>query len=293
MGLAGYPNGEIYRVDSPDLTVQISRAYFQEIFGLGGEQERQEADENQLAQITDISRITFIFGKFSLNDFFDDTIYAHNPRTQFMNWAFMDNGAWDYAADTRGYTWGFYLEFNQAHWALRLASVLEPDRANQMGMDLDISHAHGDNLELEVRYSVEDHPGKTKLVFYENHAHMGSYGLAVSQNPSAPDVVSTRDYRIKYGAGLNVEQEITKDVGFFGRWGWNDGTTETWAFTEIDTTLALGLNVVGSLWGRVLDNIGVGFITDGLSGDHATYLASGGYGFIIGDGALDYSREQI
>ena len=293
LGLAGAPNGEIYRVNSPDLAFQISRAYYQHILGLGGEKEKVDPDKNQLADLVDIARLTFVFGKFSLNDFFDNNTYSHDPRTQFFNWAFMDNGAWDYAADTRGYTWGMYLEFNQPAWAVRFASVLEPDQANQMGLDMNISQAHGDNLELEGRYSIKDRAGKVRLLVYENHAHMGSYQLALAQSPSSPNIISTRDYRIKYGLGINVEQEITKELGFFSRWGWNDGNTETWAFTEIDNTFSFGFNLKGDLWNRNADNIGMGFITNGLSGDHASYLAAGGYGFLIGDGALDYAREQI
>lgn len=293
LGIAGYPNGEIYRVSTPDVTGQISRIYLQQIFGFGGDKDTIEADKNQLSDTPDKSRLTVIFGKFSLNDFFDDDVYSHDPRTQFLNWALMDNGAWDYASDTRGYTWGFYFEFNQPRWALRFATVLEPDQANQMGMDLDVSHAHGDNVEFEYRYGIAGHPGKLRALYYENHAHMGNYQLAVAQNPTAPDVISTRSYSIKYGLGLNIEQEITGDLGFFGRWGWDDGTTETWCFAEIDTSISFGFNLTGNLWGRKPDNVGIGFISNGLSGDHANYLASGGYGFIIGDGALDYAQEQI
>jgi high affinity Mn2+ porin len=292
-GVAGFPNGEIYRVDSSDPKLNISRLFIQQVFGLGGGSDFVGTDKNQMAGYSDKESIKFTFGKFSLNDYFDNNSYSHDPRTQFLNWGLMDNGAWDYAADTRGYTWGFYFEFNKEFWTLRFASVLEPDNANQTGLDLNIHNAHADNAELEMRYHLFLKPGALRLLYFVNHAFMGSYHIAMLQSANAPDVTLSRDYRTKYGYGLNLEQELSNVFGVFSRWSFNDGATETWAFTEIEAAFSLGVNIKGSLWKRENDNIGAAIMINAISDDHLNYLKSGGQGFLIGDGKLNYAPEQI
>jgi high affinity Mn2+ porin len=292
-GVAGFPNGEIYRVDTPSAKLNPSRLYLQHVIELGGEKEVLDSDKNQLADRLDRKRITLVLGKFSLNDFFDDNTYSHDPRTQFMNWALMDDAAWDYAADTRGYTWGLYVEFNQPVWAARFAFVTEPIEANAMQLDPHLETAYGANWEFEYRYALQDHPGKTRLLSYLNRAHMGSYSATLANPSLGEDVTQTRQYRLKYGFGLNLEQELNSSLGAFMRAGWDDGTTETWNFTEVDRTISLGISQKGAPWRRAGDTFGLALISNWLSADHAHYLAAGGYGFIIGDGALNYAPEQI
>jgi high affinity Mn2+ porin len=293
-GVAGYPNGEVYRVDTPSLKFNLSRLYLKQSFGLGNEAwEAVDPDKNQLGGHRLISSVTVMAGKLSLNDFLDDNSYSHDPRTQFLNWALMDNGAWDYAADTRGYTWMLALVLNQPRWTLRLASGLVPLDANGLEFDLNIAHARGDNAEFEYRYPIADRSGKARLLAYVNSAHMGDYAQAVALAARTPDIKVTRDYRTKVGLGLNVEQELTASLGAFLRLGWNDGKTETWAFTEIDRTISLGLSLKGELWGRAGDTLGGAGILNGLSKEHADYLTAGGVGFIVGDGSLSYAPELI
>ena len=239
-GVAGFPNGEIYRVDTPSAKLTVSRIYLQQVFGLGGEKESLDSGQNQLAGKDDKRRLTLVLGKFSLNDFLDDNIYSHDPRTQFLNWALMDNAAWDYAADTRGYTWGIFIELNQPVWAARLAFVTEPVEANAMQLDPHIEDAYGANWEFEYRTSLQTHPGKARLLSYLNRAHMGSYSETLANPAFNEDVTQTRAYRFKYGFGLNLEQELNPSLGAFMRAGWNDGTTETWNFTEVDRTISAG-----------------------------------------------------
>jgi high affinity Mn2+ porin len=292
-GLAGFPNGEIYRVDDPSFKLVLSRLYFQQVWGFSQATENSPTGQNQLPGKVSIDRFTFVMGKFSMTDFFDGNTYAHDPRPQFMNWALFANGAWDYAADTRGYTWGIYGEYNRASWALRAASVLVPRQANQETLETRVDRARADNVEAEWRYRLAAEPGKIRLMSYVNHADMGNYADAVAQSPSAPDITQTRDYRIKYGFGLNMEQALTKELGFFARAGWNDGHTETWAFTEIDRAFTMGFSLAGARWSRPEDCIGLGFAVNGLSSEHRAYLSHGGLGFLIGDGALNYAPEQI
>lgn len=293
VGLAGASNGDAYRINTSAAAGNTSRLFFKQVFGLGGPNETISPDKNQLGAEVNQNRLTVVAGKFSLTDFFDGNSYSHDPRTQFMNWAIMDNGAWDFAADTRGYTSGFMLEYNRVNWALRFASVLEPKTANGMEMDLDIPQAHGDNAEFEYRYSVNAHPGKVRILAYANHAHMGNYRNALKLSPVNPDITQTETYCVKYGFGLNFEQEITKYLGGFLRAGWNDGATESWAYTEIDRTVSLGVILNGSLWKRPDDIVGLAVVVNGISPDHRAYLEAGGYGFIIGDGRLNYALEQI
>ncbi len=293
LGIAGFPNGEIYRVGSSAPEIHVARLYLKQIFSLGNAREYLHDDENQIRGYIPVHRITLIAGRFSLSDFFDNNEYSHDPRTQFLNWALMDNGAWDYAADTTGYTWGVYLSYNEKNWALRLATAMEPEQANQMELDTDLRQAHGDQIEVERRYHIGKHRGAVRVMYYENHADMGSYA-EVLQNPVYNmNIVKTRAYRTKYGFGLNVQQELTHDLGAFGRLGWDDGATESWAFAEIDRTASIGASLKGANWHRPADRVGLAAVVNGLSEDHAAYLAAGGYGFMIGDGRLNYAPEEI
>lgn len=296
-GIAAFPNGEIYRVDDPSPKLSISRLFISEVLGLGGSQNKLEDDQNQLLQTVDERRLTLVGGKFSLNDYLDGNAYAHDPRTQFLNWSLMDNGAWDYAADTRGYTWGVYLELHLEKWSFRWASVLVPKAANQLALDSRFLVVRGDNAEAEYRYQLApEHAGKLRFLAYRNVAHMGSYSQALANSSGQLDITQseTPENRVKYGFGLNVEQALGSDLGVFGRLGWDNGSTETWAFTEIDRSLSAGALLKGTSWGRGLDTLGAALIWSKLQADHANYLGAGGQGFILGDGALlHYGAEEI
>jgi high affinity Mn2+ porin len=293
-GIAGFPNGEVYRIGNPAPVVVMARLYLQQTFGFGEETEPVADAPDQLPGRYPVRRLVVKFGKFSLADSFDDNRFSHDPRAQFLNWALMDNGAWDYAADTRGYTWGVHAEYQERGWALRAAAVLVPVVANQLQLDLRIHDAHAWNFEGERKYSLFGHPGTTRLFLYRNLARMGNYREALALSPTSPDITQTRRYgRDKNGAGIGVEQEVAEDAGLFMRVGWSDGKNETWAFTEIDRTASLGALWGGKAWGRKKDSVGGALVVNGLSQDHRDYLAAGGYGFIIGDGALRYGSEMI
>jgi len=292
-GIAGFPNGEITRVGITDPTPYIARLYLRQTIGLGGEQENVEDSPNQIAGKRDVDRITFTVGKFSATDLADDNSYSHDPRTQFLPWPIMYNGAWDYPANVRGYTNGIGIDFNRKNWALRFGIFQEPRFANSAPLDPHILKANGQVLEWEGRYTLYEHPGKLRLLAYLNRAHMGKYGEALQEMPLNPDVTLTRAYRIKYGFGLNWEQELTKQLGLFSRLGWDDGHTESWAFTAIDRLFDVGLLLKGRRWCRPNDTVGLALGINGLEGTHRNYLAAGGLDFIIGDGALNYGPEEI
>ena len=292
-GIAGFPNGEIYRVDTPSPKFNLARYFIRQTWGLGGDPEKLGDDQNQLPMKVDNSRITLAAGKFSLADFFDGNTYSHDARTQFLNWSLMDNGAWDFAADTRGYTYGLVLEYYRGQWAARFASVTVPRDANGMAQDWRLGRARGENLEFERRHTFAGHAGAWRVMGFVNHANMGNYRTTIDTPAFQMDVTKSRSYTRKYGFGFNGEQEIAKGVGVFFRYGWNDGHTETWAFTEIDRTGSGGLSVKGDRWKRPADHFGLALVINGISKDHADYLRAGGKGFIIGDGRLNYGREKI
>jgi high affinity Mn2+ porin len=292
-GIAGFPNGEATRVSSIAPTPYVARLFLRQTFGLDGDQEKVEDGPNQIAGVRDIDRITVSVGKFSAEDVVDDNRYSHDPRTQFLNWSLMYNGAWDYPANVRGYTYGAAIDFNSRFLAARYGVFGEPTVANGAEIDPHILKANGHILEFEERYNLDDHPGHLREWAYLNHAHMGKYRDALEEMPINPDVTLTRAYRIKYGFGLSWDQEVTRDLGVFVRAGWSDGQTESWAFTAIDQTLAVGLSLQGRLWRRPQDVFGLAAVCNGLAGIHRAYLGAGGLDFIIGDGALRYGSEEI
>jgi high affinity Mn2+ porin len=294
LGMAGFPNGEITRVTKPVPRPYLSRIFIRQTWGLGGDREQVQDGANQLAGSQAVSRLTLTFGKIAAPDIFDTNSYSHDPRIQFMNWALMENGVWDYPADTRGYTWGGALELNLPHWAFRAGSFLVSTYANGMPMDRHFRRNNGEVVELEARRNPFGHAGKVKLLAYVNHAHMGNYRLAILEDPTAPNIIKTqRSDTPKYGLGLDVEQSLSPSVGAFLRAGWDDGRTETWEFTEIDRTLHGGVEVHGIHWHRPHDAVGVAGVVNGVSRDHRDYLGAGGYGFILGDGRLNYALERI
>ncbi len=296
-GLANSSNGELPRVASATPKPYLARLYLTHDFGFGSETESFESEENQLRGPRPMTRYTITAGRFTLTDFFDNNRYTHDPRTQFMGWAVMFNGAWDYPADVRGYTWGWIHEFHTKNWSLRYASAAMPRVANGLRFDRRLFRDRGDVVEGEHRYLARKHPGTVRLLGYANHADAGTYRQAILQgerNGGPPDITSTRRVgTLKYGVGLNSEQELTKNIGVFSRLGWNDGKTESFAFTAIDRLATAGVSMSWRRWHRPFDTVAAELTVSGLSGVHALYLARGGTDFLIGDGRLQYAPEYI
>lgn len=296
-GLANFSNGELPRVATATPKPYLARVYVSHDFGFGDETEAVESDENQLAGTRPLRRYTVIVGRFTVTDFFDNNRYSHDPRTQFLGWAVMYNGAWDYPADTRGYTWGWVHELHLKQWSWRYASVAEPTVANGGRFDRRLLRDRGDMAEGEYRLEIKKHPGAVRLLGFLLHTHSGNYGQAIQLAESAggvPDVLQTRKFgTLKYGWGLNFEQELAKDIGVFGRLGWNDGHTQSFAFTAIDRLATGGVSVSGTRWHRPFDTLATEVTSSGLAPVHAAYLARGGLDFLIGDGRSNYGRENI
>ncbi len=296
-GLANSSNGELPRVSTATPKPYLARLYLTHDFGFGNEMENVGSDQNQLAGRRPVTRYSITVGRFTLTDFFDNNRYSHDPRTQFIGWAVMFNGAWDYPADVRGYTWGWMHEIHARSWSLRYASAAMPRVANGLRFDRRLLVNRGDVIEGEYRRNVHERPGIIRLLTYFNHARAGNYALSIQNalaNETQPSVISTRmNGTLKYGFGLNIEQELAKDIGVFFRLGWNDGKTESFAFTAIDRLATSGVSITGARWRRPFDSVAAELTVSGISGVHASYLADGGYDFLIGDGHLNYGPEYV
>lgn len=295
LGVAAFPSGIVYRVGDPAPAIYVARIAISHTFDLGGGRVTNEAGPNELAGTRDRDVLAITAGRLSVTDVFDCNRYAHDPTERFFNWALFASGAWDYPADTRGYTWGVLADLAVDWWSARAGVALEPKYANLAQMDWRIGQSHGLMAEYEARYSLGARVGAASLLVFFNQARMGSY-QQVLDNPAAygNDVAATRDDgRTKYGAAISVEQEVTPTLGAFLRMSANDGANESWAFTEIDRSFAVGAVQNGAPWRRPNDEAGAAIVIDALSPLHHRYLAGGGYGFIIGDGALSYGPEII
>jgi len=296
-GLGGFTNGEIARTSGPSPTFYRARLFARQTWGLGGGGEKLESDANQLAGSVDRQRLVLTAGNLSVLDIFDDNAFSHDPRTQFLNWSLMTHGAYDYAADARGYSWGAALEYFHDDWRLRAGRFIQPKEPNQLALDPRIFKHYGDQIEIERAYALAERPGKIRFLAFRNVARMARYQDALdlaAQTGGAPDINAARTIeRVKRGFGINFEQEISSSVGLFARASWADGQTETYAFTEIDRSLSGGVSVKGGTFGRARDTFGIAYVRNGLSAAHRDYLAAGGLGFFLGDGALNYRPEVI
>jgi len=307
LGVDGFPNGEAFRLGTGDPNGATTRLFLRQTIGLGGAQEDVPDDELTLAGKQDISRITITIGRFSAKDIFDNNAYANDPRTQFMNWALMANEAWDYPADAIGFTTGIALELNQPDWTLRYGFFQVPRVANSLTAEdqifkwpYDSSAEDGPILEawamvteFERRFSIKDHPGVIRFLAYLNRANMGSYQDAVNDPTRPADITASAAYRYKYGFGLNLEQEIVKNIGVFSRLGWSDGQNQAWMFSDVDYTATAGISVNGEAWRRPGDTFGLAGVANGISQVHQEFFEAGGTGILAGDGNLNYGWEKI
>ncbi len=300
-GVAGALNGETYRVGAVQPQVFIARAYLQQHFRLGKSDDDIADGVNQVADKVPSRRITVSVGKFAIADFYDNNAYGKDPRTQFFNWAIWANGAWDYPANTRGYTEGVVVELFQPKYAVRISTVAVPRIANYHLMEYN-GHAHSETIEFEHQLRFGQRAGKIRFLASGTYSRAPSYQQGLNaiagKDTFLLNVIrgiseNTSFGGRKYGLGLNIDQELSDDIGFFCRLGWNDGKYVTWAFTEIDRTLSGGLVCKGTKWKRRNDVVGIAGVVNGISPEHRDFLAAGGDGFILGDGHLNYGHEAI
>jgi high affinity Mn2+ porin len=295
-GVAGYVSGEAYKVGKAQPYVLVQRGFLRQTIDLGGETEKLGPDLNQLGGTQTANRLVFTIGKYSVVDIFDTNKYAHDARNDFFNWSIIDQGAFDYAANSWGYTYGGSAEWYQDWWTAR-AGVFDLSQAPNTAA---LSHGFGQGqfvAELEERHSLWDQPGKLKFLYWLTRGRLGTYldaislGATAGQTPSTSDV---RRFRTKDGFGLNLEQQLATDFGVFARASMSQGTVEEVDFTDINKSISGGLSLTGSRWGRPNDTVGLAGAINRISHQGKLYLAAGGLGGIIGDGQLpNAGPEQI
>lgn len=298
IGLAGFVNGDVIRAGSSNLpkVPYIARLYLRYYYPLSGETEKLERSMDQIPGDQPVSRWEFKIGKMSGADDFDLNRYADNNRTQFFNYDFLYNPAWDYAADTRGYSYGILAALYQPLWRVAFGVYKMPTTAN--GADFHMLDTGELGYNLEFTWKPNDAGTVVRLLSYLNEAHMGNYDDALAlaiQTGTTPSLLNVeKPGGIKYGLGLNFEQPLADggDTGLFGRLGWDDGHHETFVYTECDRHASLGAQLSGIHWGRDEDRVGIAYAVDGLSTPHKDYLEAGGLGILLGDGALNYGLAQ-
>lgn len=299
LGLAGNTDLDIVRNPLLSKAPYLARGIIHKVFALSEDKVENERSFLSLFSELPRRRLEIRFGKFSIPDFFDANSVGSDTHFQFMNWTVDNNGAFDYAADTRGYTVGFTANYEDRNWGFRFAEALMPKVANGIDLVWRPWQVHAENFEYELRRGiVPKKNGAIRLLAYTNYANMGTYRQAVAEFEKGlvpvPDI-TRHPWHItrKYGFGVNVEQNLTAYLTAFARFGWDNGKTESFAYTEVDQAFAGGLGVRGAWWRRKQDRAGVALVTNAIVKDHQTYLRDGGLGFLLGDGRLNYGRENI
>lgn len=296
VGVAGFPSGEAYKVGKSSPYFRLQRLFFRQTFDLGGEIENVEPGANQLGGSRSANNLIFTGGKISPTDIFDTNSYAHDPKSDFLNWSLIDAGAFDYAADAWGYSYGIVGEWTQDWWTLRAGLFNLSRIPNTTELERDFSQFEA-VAEAEGRHTLLGRPGKIKLLGFVNRGRMGGYGDAVRLAQATgmqPDMALVRRYASRPGGALNIEQEVSEDLGAFARLSLNDGSKEAYEFTEINRSAALGLCVKGADWDRPNDKWAIAGVVNLLSDPAKTYFAAGGMGILIGDGQLRrYGTENI
>jgi high affinity Mn2+ porin len=295
-GVAGYPSGEAYKVGKAEPYVVVQRGFLRQTINLGGAAEKLDPDLNQLGGTQAANRLVFTIGKYSIVDIFDTNKYAHDPRNDFFNWSIIDQGAFDYAANSWGYTYGGSAEWYEDWWTAR-AGVFDLSQAPNTAA---LSHGFGQGqfvAELEERHSLWDQPGTLKFLYWLTRGNLATYLDAISLGKATgttPSTGAVRSFRTKDGFGLNLEQQLATDFGVFARASLSRGTVEEVDFTDINKSISGGLSLTGSRWGRPDDTVGLAGAINRISHQGKLYLAAGGLGGIIGDGQLpNAGPEQI
>lgn len=294
LGLAGYSSGEAYKVGNSTPYFRLQRLFFRQSFDLGGEVETIESAANQLGGTRTADNLLITAGKISVTDIFDTNAYAHDPKADFLNWSVIDAGAYDYAADAWGYSYGVAAEWTQNWWTLR-AGLFDLSRVpNTTALERDFSQFEI-VVEGEERHIWWGEPGKLKVLGFVNRGRMGSYDDAIrlgQMTGGPPDIALVRRYASRPGLSINLEQQLGEKLGFFARAGLNDGSKEAYEFTEINRSISAGFSLKGANWGRPDDTAGIAGVVSALSNSAKRYFAAGGMGILIGDGRLVHDGTE-
>ncbi len=270
--------------------------FIRQTINLGGDEQKVDAAANQFGGTQTANRLVFTIGKFGVTDIFDNNKYAHDPRGDFMNWSIIDTGTFDYAADAWGFTYGAAAEWYQGDWTVRGGLFDQSTVPNSADLDTSFQQFQWVG-EVERRYELWGQPGKIAITGFLTRARMGSFAdaIALAQATGGPPISPPyAQYRSRGGVSLNLEQQITGDLGVFARAGWADGDVEPYDFADIDRTAAAGLSLTGKQWGRPDDTFRIAGVVNGITKIHEQFLNDGGLGILVGDGMLPHpGPEQI
>ncbi len=294
LGVAGFPSGEAYKSGQADPYVRLPRVFLRQTIGLGGNRERVEPDLNQLGGSQALDRVVLTVGKFAVTDVFDTNKYAHDPRNDFLNWSVADMGAFDYAADAWGYSYGAASEWYQGRWTARGGAFVLSRVPNGKALDTSFSQVQF-LAELEERHTLLGQPGKLKLLGFDSRGRLGKYAdataIALASGQPA-DIAAVRRYRSKAGGGLNLEQQVADGIGVFARASLSEGGIEADEFTDISRSLSFGVSAAGDRWGRPGDTTGLAMAINDITRTAQNYFNAGGLGVLIGDGRLPNRRPE-
>jgi len=295
LGVAGFPSGEAYKVGKKDPYLRLPRLFVRQTLDLAGAPQTVDGAANQLAGVRSENRVVITVGKFSVTDVFDTNQYAHDPRSDFLNWAAIDAGTFDYAADAWGYTVGAAIEWYQNVWTLRAGLFDLSNIPNSPHLDPGF-HEFQLDWEVEHRHEIDGHPGRILLTVFDSRGRMGLLDQAVqlAESTDSPvEIAPVRSYRSRLGADVSLEQQLASDLGVFARIGKDAGNVEPYEFSDIDRTVATGLSLQGARWNRADDTIGVAGILNGISASREQYLDAGGLGILVGDGKLPHPGPEL
>ena len=294
LGVAGYVNGEGAKVGHKTPYYRAQRYYFRQTIPLGGGEADVDPDLMEFGGATTKNRLVVTIGKFSLTDVMDANAYAHDPSSDFLNWALIDTGTWDYAADAWGFSTGGVVEWDQADWSLRGGVMTLSTQPNVAQLTKGFGQFQLDG-EIEYRQSWFGREGEIKLLGFLSRGRMGRFGDAIAlarASGEPPDTALVRHYRSRPGLSLNVEQPVSETGGLFVRAGWADGRFEPYEYADIDYTFAGGGSLSGQRWGRKDDSAALALVVNGISREHQLYLADGGLGILVGDGRLPHPGPE-
>ena len=290
LGLAGFSSGEAYKVGRNRPYFRLPRAFVRHTINLDGTLEALDTDQLRLAGSRSVNRWVFTVGKFSVTDVFDTNQYAHDPRNDFLNWAAVDAGSFDYAADSWGFTVGAAAEWYEGNWTLRTGVFDLSNVPNSPHLDPGL-HEFQIDSEIEHRHKLREQPGRILVTVFDSRGRMGLLDRAI-QVAAAPDIAAVRQYRSRLGASLDIEQHVSADIGVFARVGKAAGNVEAYEFTDIDRSTSAGASIKGSAWYRHADTVGIAVIVNGISAARERYFNAGGLGILVGDGKLPHPRAE-
>jgi high affinity Mn2+ porin len=296
LGVAGFTSGEAYKVGESVPYARLPRAFIRQTIDLGGDSEKVDGGANTFSGSQTANRLVLTIGKFAVTDIFDNNKYAHDPRNDFMNWALIDTGTFDYAADAWGFTYGAAAEWYQGDWTVRGGIFDLSNVPNSLELDSSFGQFQWVG-EIERRYELWGQPGKLAVTGFLSRGRMGSFedAIALAAVTGGPaDIAAVRQYQSRGGVSLNLEQQITEQLGLFARAGWANGDIEPYEFSDIDRTVSAGASFNGKQWGRPDDTVGVAGVVNGITKIHEEFLNDGGLGILVGDGMLPHpGPEQI